>query len=387
MTFRKFIFWLHLGVGLTIGVVVGFLAMTGSILAFQPQITAMAERGARIAHPAPASACVAPSALLTSATELQHRVPSSLMIFADPHRPAEVAFGRDTVLLLDPCSGALLSDRAGRVRGFFTNVRDLHRWIAWQGVRHETLRSVKNAMTLAFLFLLVSGLFLWLPRKMSWKHFRPAMVFRRRLKGRARDWSLHNIFGFWMFVPLTLIVATGVIMAYPWANALLFRAAGSPAPVAKGEAEAKQSKPFDPAKYGSLDASIKQAMAQDSRWASLMMRMPTQKDAAISFTVDESVGGHPQQRGQLSIVRKDASVARWETFTSNSRGRQWRLYARYLHTGELFGLIGQTIAFVAMVSVLVLIWTGVALSLRRWSSWKTRKAAAFEKMKPQEVSA
>jgi uncharacterized iron-regulated membrane protein len=373
MTLRRLFFWLHLAVGLSVGIVVAFLALTGTILAFQPQITSFAERNLRIAQPASPASCVAPSALLTAAGQLQHAAPTTLTLFADPHRPAEVAFGRDTLLLLNPCTGALLSDRAGRLRSFFLNVRDLHRWIALDGVRHETLRALKNAATLGFLFLLLSGLFIWLPRKLTWQHIKPTVLFRRRLHGRAREWNLHNIFGIWALLPLLLIVTTGLIMAYPWANALLFRAAGSPPPAQRGEPEGKHSRPLDPEKYATLDPAIHQAIAQDPRWFSLLLRMPSQKEQAIAFTIDESVRGYPQGRVQLSITRKDAAVARWEPFLSNSRGRQWRLYARYLHTGELFGPFGQLVAALACISALVLVWTGFALSLRRFAAWRKRR--------------
>ena len=373
MTFRRILFWIHLFVGLSVGLVVVFLATTGSILAFQAQIVSFAEQNARVAASAPVNTCVSPSGLLARATEDQHRSPISMTLFADVHRPAEVVFGRDT-LLMNACSGEIIRRDAGRLRSFFSDVRDLHRWVAWGGVRHENLRAVKNAGALCFLFLLLSGLYLWFPRKLSWQHFKPAIFFRSKLKGRARDWNLHNIFGFWMALPLACIVLTGVIMAYPWATALLYRAAASTPPPMRPETESKQKKALAIEKYPSLDSAIRTAMAQDTRWKSLLMRMPAEKDAAIAFTLDEGDGGKPQQRAQLSIARKDATVLRWEPFSANPRGRQWRLYARFMHTGEIFGFVGQLIALLAALSALMLVWTGFSLALRRWSTWRSRRA-------------
>ena len=385
MTLRRFIFWLHLSVGLTVGFVVAFMAITGSIMAFQSQITAWAERSARVAIPAPVNTCISPATLLAHAMTDQHRPPTSLTLFADPHRPAEVVFGRDT-LLVNPCSGDIIRRDAGRLRTFFSDVRDLHRWVAWGGVRHENLRAIKDAANLCFFFLLLSGLYLWFPRKVSWQHFKPAMLFRPNLKGRARDWNLHNIFGFWMALPLLCIVLTGTIMAYPWATALLYRAAGSPPPPVKPEAEPKQKKTLSPDEYSLLDPAILRAMAQDPHWNSLLMRMPAEKDTAIAFTVDEGEGGIPQQRSQLSIARKDARVIRWEPFSANPRGRQWRIDARFLHTGEIFGPIGQFVALLAALSLLLLVWTGFSLAIRRWLAWKTlRMSRAKQAPQPQET--
>ena len=167
-------------------------------------------------------------------------------------------------------------------------------------------------------------------------------------------------------------------MAYPWATALLYRAAGSPPPPLKPDGEPKQKKALSAEEYSSLDPAIQRAMAQDPDWKSLLMRMPAEKDPAIAFTVDEGEGSIPQQRAQLSIARKDAKVIRWEPFSANPRGRQWRIDARFIHTGEIFGPIGQLIALLSALSLLLLVWTGFSLAIRRWLAWKTRKMSRAE---------
>jgi uncharacterized iron-regulated membrane protein len=374
MTFRRLLFWVHLSIGIVIGLVIGFLAVTGSILAFQPQIVALAERGARIASPAQ-GACVAPSDLLKNASEYRQGSATTLTLFSDPHRPAEIAFGADSVVLVNPCDGRIIGNGAGKLRSFFSNVRDLHRWIALNGVRHERLRSIKDACVIALLFMILSGLVIWFPRKLSWQHIRPAVLFRRDLHGRAREWNWHNVFGFWMAVPLAVIALTGTIMAYPWANALLYRAAGDHLPAERAEAEPKRAKPLHADKFSSLDVPIQAAMTQDAKWQSLEMRLPSEKDPNVAFRLEEGDGSNPHQRVQLVLARKDGRVVRVERFSNNSPGRQWRLYARFVHTGEMFGILGRIVALLACTSALMLVWTGFSLSLRRFASWKKRRAA------------
>jgi uncharacterized iron-regulated membrane protein len=371
MKVRRLVFWLHLIVGVSIGLVVAFLAITGSILAFQSQFISWAERDARIGSLPTAGTCVLPSELLANASADQAHSPSSLTLYADPHRPAEVAFGR-TTLLANGCTGQVIRRDAGRLRAFFSDIKDLHRWVAWGGVRHENLRAFKDAANLCFLFLLLSGAYLWIPRKLAWQNFKSGTMLRGRLKGRARDWSLHNVIGFWMVIPLVVIVSSGVIMAYPWANGLLYQAAGTPLQPGATEPSPKQSKPLNVEKYPVLDAAIQTAMTQNPHWQSLQMRMPGEKDGPIAFTLDEGNGGNPLQRTQLAVARKDARVTRWEPFSANPRGRQWRLYARFLHTGEIFGLVGQAVALFATLGALVLVWTGFALAIRRLAAWRSR---------------
>jgi uncharacterized iron-regulated membrane protein len=109
MTLHRLLFWVHLAIGIVIGLVIGFLAITGSILVFQPQIVAFAERSAQIASPSQAS-CVAPSDLLKNASAYRHGSATALTLFFDPHRPAEVAFGADSVVLVNTCDGRVVGN-------------------------------------------------------------------------------------------------------------------------------------------------------------------------------------------------------------------------------------------------------------------------------------
>ena len=63
-----------------------------------------------------------------------------------------------------------------------------------------------------------------------------------------------------------------------------------------------------------------------------------------------------------------------EPYSGLSRGRRWRLWVRFGHTGELLGWPGQTVAFLSTLAALLLAWTGVSLSLRRWAGWRARRA-------------
>jgi uncharacterized iron-regulated membrane protein len=373
MTARRILFWIHLLTGITVGSVVAFLAITGSILAFQQQIIRRSEHKFMSAV-ARSQVCVTPSQILTNTSSLGYGAPTSWMSYAD-HRPTEVAFPHGRLLLVDACTGAALDANAGRLRGFFDQVHDLHRYVAFVGTKNEDLRSIKNACVLAFLFLLLSGLVLWLPRQWTWKHARVGLIPKWKGLGRASEWSLHTVVGFWLFLPLLTIVLTGLIMAYAWANGLLYRAARETLPPVRAEREAKaDALPIE--RYKDLDRLIAKAAAQDPAWSSLLLRMPSAKGKEIAFTLDEGEGGDPRTKSQLSLTRKTAEVAKWTRYEDNSRARRWRLLAHFVHTGEVFGVAGQTVMFITALGTSLLVLTGFSLSIRRWLAWRRRKKRA-----------
>ena len=55
-----------------------------------------------------------------------------------------------------------------------------------------------------------------------------------------------------------------------------------------------------------------------------------------------------------------------DDITQQNLGRRLRMYSRFLHTGELFGLIGQTVAALCTLAAILLVWTGLALAWRRF---------------------
>jgi uncharacterized iron-regulated membrane protein len=175
--------------------------------------------------------------------------------------------------------------------------------------------------------------------------------------------------------PLAVIALSGTIMAYPWANALLYRVAGDHLPTERAETESKRTKPLPADKFASLDLAIRAAMTQDAKWQSLEMRLPSEKDPNVTFRLEEGDGSDPRQRVQLVLAQTDAHVIRLEPFSNNSPGRRWRLYTRFVHTGEIFGIPGRIVALLACISAFMLVWTGFSLALRRFASWRKRKAS------------
>jgi len=66
---------------------------------------------------------------------------------------------------------------------------------------------------------------------------------------------------------------------------------------------------------------------------------------------------------------------RYETFADQGPGRRLRSLMRFAHTGEVLGLAGQTVAGLASAGAVVLVWTGIALALRRGRAWLARRRA------------
>lgn len=357
------LFWLHLGVGSAVGLVIAFMAGSGILLAIEPAlVTAVERRAFTAAASEPGAPRLSVDALLARAQALEPgRAASGVVMGIDPAAPVVVNFGREHARFLHPQTGAELESPA-RVHAFMHTVEDLHRWL---GAR-EVGRPITGACNLALLFMVLSGLYLWSPRVWRWTTVRLAVRLRPRLQGAERDWNWHTVLGFWCAPLLIVTTLTGATMAYPWATALLYRAAGDTPPpaVARPAGGERGAKPSLPA--ASLDALLEVAARQAPNWSALNVRFAESADAPVSITIQEPrAWGGSKKASRLQLHAKTAAVLKWEPYAEASRGRQWRSWVRPVHTGEAAGAGGQAIMAASALTALVLVWTGLSMARRR----------------------
>src|ERR1700739_301267 len=83
----------------------------------------------------------------------------------------------------------------------------------------------------------------------------------------------------------------------------------------------------------------------------------------------------PEQASQLVINRQSGHVEAIKRFSDNNAGRKLRAWARFLHTGEEFGVAGELIAAIACLGAVMLVWTGLSMALRRLLAAQKSQAA------------
>ncbi len=117
------------------------------------------------------------------------------------------------------------------------------------------------------------------------------------------------------------------------------------------------------------------------------MRLAASDRAPVVFTIDASDGGQPQKRATLTLNRRTGEVEKWEPFASQDAGRRARTWFRFVHTGEYYGIAGQTIAGIASAGGALLVWTGLSLALRRLRSRLSRNASSAPPRTREAVAA
>lgn len=374
-TFRKVIFWTHLICGLIAGISIFIMCLSGALLSFESNILGMAEKDMRYVRPAENAQTLSLNELINKvAAAKPDAKPSGVTLQNEKTAAVSIALGRDGQIFVDPYTGEITGEGAKGWRGFFRVVEDAHRWLALTGSGRNTGKTINDACNLIFLFLAISGVYIWFPRRLSWRHFKAAMTLRWKVKGRARDFNWHTVIGFWASLVLIILTLTAVIMSYQWAGNLLYTLTGNepPAPQQQQQGPAPNQQPEQPALVVPANLNDLLTKAENhTTWKSISLRLPLVKDAAV-FTIDEGKYWNLFGRSTLTLDAKTGEVAKWESYGEQNAGRQLRSWARFTHTGETGGIAGQIVGFLACIGGLFLVWTGVSLALRRFANWRLK---------------
>lgn len=196
---RRLILNIHLAIGVAAGLFVILLGVTGSILAFEPEIDRWSHRD--ISYVKPGGRTLS---LVEIGNAVSYKYPGEGIVAYLPateaDMPMQVILSRG-IVSFNQYTGETLGVRT-RGRSFLGTVRALHGRLAAGDVGHGV---VKGATVLTLL-LLISGLYLWWPVK------------RMRIGGRfwsARFWyDLHSCIGFFSLLPVLLLAGTGTLLAF-----------------------------------------------------------------------------------------------------------------------------------------------------------------------------
>jgi uncharacterized iron-regulated membrane protein len=277
-------------------------------------------------------------------------------------------------------SGRLIGGHSRRVHQFFETVATWHISLGVSGPHASPFRALVRGANGAALGLVMLGTVLWIPRRWGWSSLRPAVLLRWGVAGRARYFNWHTVVGIWSVIPLLVIVWTGLALSYGWARRLTdwdaapartaWRGAEQPTSrVSAGTGE--DLKPSNAAVL-SLDDLLARAKQQSAGWKSITLYVPSEDSDPVHFAIGmkEYIG-----IGTIAGLALDRSGGVVYFTHAGTEGLLTPpMFIRYGHTGEVWGVLGQTVAAGASLGGVILVCTGLVLSFRRWRVWVAPRA-------------
>ena len=380
---RFVIFWIHLPLGLAVGLVVLLTSVSGVLLTYELQLTRWALRDVRVSPPADGRPLPLDRLLDRITVSRPDAVPTSLVFHADPREPVAVGVGGRRLLFVNPYTGIVVGNNDRPLLRAFRVLVTWHRWLGRSGDTRIIGRTIVAVSNLGFLVLLISGFALWWFRRSGWA----TLWFRAGLMGWAREFNWHNVIGFWLFMPLIVIGFSGATISYREVANMVHLAVGE-APPRPAAVDSAREGPYllrlAPPARNELDTMIRLAAAETPGWKRLTVHVPDTSDRVITITVDRGTGRQPSRQADLVFDRTTHELVERGGYPSFSRGVRVRRWLRFAHTGEVYGLVGQTVAAVSALGACFLVWTGLTMAWRRLIRSRRRprhRATAVEKVR------
>lgn len=383
MTFKKLVRKIHLILGLSSGLVIVLLGITGCILAFEIEIRELTEPFRKV--------------------KVQNKPflpPSSLKAIADKKLASGKALGveypgkgrsaiasyfdeeRYEIVYLNPYSGEVLKHK-NMNKDFFRIVLDGHFYL-W--LPHHIGQPIAASATLIFVVMMISGIILWWPKNRAARKQRFKIKWNARW--RRKNYDLHNVLGFYMSWVAIFLAITGLVFGFQWfAKSVYWISSG-------GEAMVPHEHPVSDTTKTATFTNMPDHLWQQHRTAvkdneSMSVwfaSLPTDPVEVVVnhrpgtyynsdfYHYDQFTGEELPAKGSYSGAFEDASVADKIVRMNYD-----------MHVGAILGLPGKLLAFFASLIAASLPVTGFMI----WKGRRKKKMqkAIAEKIENEEMKA
>lgn len=376
---------IHLWLGLTSGLFVCFLGITGCILAFQVEIENATQpyRFVEVQN----KPLLRPSEIQEITDKVLPNKEAHSVGYQDGKSSIVTYYSlTDTyfwTVFVDPYTGEVLKVK-DMSEDFFRQVINGHYYL-W--LPPDIGQPILTTATMMFAFLLISGLVLWWPknRAASKKRF----TIKWNAKWRRVNYDLHNVVGFYVTWIMLFLALTGMIMGFQWfAKSTYWMASGGKEMVPFTESVSKSAS--NPTLVALAEGK---APAQDILWAkaraerpgfkgNMDVHPPHAKDAAIELAINPDPGTYWKadylfyDRYTLEEMNVDHMFGKFDEASTADKIARMNFD---LHVGAVLGLPGKILAFCGSLVAASLPITGFLIwrGRRKKSKAKLQLAAAL----------
>lgn len=379
ISFKKLIGKLHLVLGLSSGLVILFLGITGCILAFQKEIE-NATQSYRYVIPQQKE-LLAPSKLKNIGAAQLPGKQLHAVLYEGNKKAAQVIFFQFEpeeyyyIVYVNPYDGRVLKVK-NMNHDFFRQVVTGHYYL-WLPPRIG--QPIVASATLIFVLMMISGLILWWPKNKAARKQRFKIKWTARW--RRRNYDLHNVLGFYMTWFAIVIALTGLVWGFQWFAKSIYHMAGG-----------KNSLVYmEPASDTTLKAAL-QKPAVDLVWDKMKKEHPAAEIVEVHIPVTGvspiAVNANPDAAtywktdyryfDQHSL--KELPAASFYGRLKEAAAADKLIRMNYdIHTGGILGLPGKILMFLASLIAASLPVTGFYIWWGRRRKKNPKSVIGFSK--------
>ena len=371
---NKVWFKIHLILGLTAGVILLVVGLTGSILSFEKEIIQFINKDSYTVEILDKKRLTTkellekfkekfPQSKINGITFSKDSVSSVVINIAGEGKAARKGIN----YYINPYTAELLPSVEGQ--GFFKFIENIHRRLAAGDIGKQ----IVGASVLSLLLLMFSGVYVYWPRVK--RAFFKSFTFSFKHKGRAFISTMHSAIGMWVIPFYLLASLTGLYWSYDWYNEALHKVSGVEKQKRAPRTESSKKKNdlnIPQLKLDEIQEVVELFNKNAENYTKANFRFNNKKDVYSISYLDEN-SPHERARNQISININTKEILTHEMFEDKPLNERLMKSILALHTGGYFGLVGQIGMFISSILMALFTITGFMLYLQRKNK-KRRKA-------------
>lgn len=415
--FKKTFFQIHWFLGITAGLILSIMGVTGAIYSYEPQILKWMNSDSYTVQ-------VQEQDKLSPAQLYQHfqtQNPemkiNSITVAQDPSASSTVNIVKEGArrgynMMVNPYTAEVLPEIKGRE--FFQFVQQLHRNLTVGPVGKQ----ITGACALMLIFFVLSGLYLRWPKRHSVKQW---LAVKPQLKGRNFIWDLHAVVGTWVVIFYLILACTGLYWSYDWWRNGMFKVLGVERPQpemqqgqggrggeeqgrsagesrgegqrgSRGEgagergpqSEGQRENRGEGREKGVDDTVLLTALNKswagfqnefNDKYSTVTFNIPKKADGELKLSFTDVEVQHERARNNATYNYQDAAFTSVEMYGDKKLNEKIMSSMLPVHRGSFFGPIYQFFAMVASLLMPLFFITGWMLYLKRRKQKKLTLAA------------
>ena len=370
-TLRKFINDVHLWLGIGSGIILFLVCLSGTILTFEEEIKDLFAKEFVVADASGSrlsmkelSESLSKEGIVGNVTIPAVR--DKALNFSVKTSPKE---RRGTTYYVDPYSGEYQKVQKSNLDGFFMTMFIMHRWLL---LDTEIGRPIVGVATIIFLFLSISGIILWFPKKMKWKNFKPGFKIKLKANWKRINHDLHNTLGFYACIFLVIMSLTGLFWSFEW-----YRDAGSKVLGTKVFGNRGGGPKFESAlKPGTTEKTFEEilqiASTELNYEGETTITIPSTDKEVYTITKNNNSRFSPVITDKL-VFDRDGTLLHKELFADKPLNVQIASLIKPIHMGTIYGNFSKIIYFIACLIATSLPITGTLIWINKLKIKKLKK--------------
>lgn len=370
-TFKRIASQLHLWLGVSSGLVVFIVALTGSILVFEEELEPVIYPEFHLVE-APKDQSPLSLDKLRSIVTKTYPKQRIARIAIEPHPGRTVIFGlvkgkkeKDIFSVAVNPYTAEITDTRRENESFFHIVLQLHRYLCME----DTGKAITGIATILFIVIMITGLVLWWPNR---KQTKQRFTIKWNAKFKRLNWDLHAVFGFYV-LPFTFLIAlTGLVWSYKWVNGMIFLTFDGK-PQQKREAPANVGINHTHGTLAKITAETHRLLSYPGR---IQFTLPESDGLSISVSKVNETASVSNVVDFLYFDQNDGHLLSKRLYDDETTGMKVRRLIFPIHTGSIWGWPTKVLALIVALITATLPVTGVVIWVgRKFKKKKVRKNA------------